>query len=151
MGLLTAKRVEPGEIDAEIAERAMRRIRDYLARHPDQDVLSIGGETGPDSALVVPRAVMDLFTYILAEAASGRGVTIMPAEAELTTGQAAELLNVSRPYVVRLLEEGAIPFRMVGTHRRVRFSDVQQYARQSEEETRAAVDEMGQLGQDLGI
>lgn len=76
---------------------------------------------------------------------------MMMPEAELTTQQAADLLNVSCPSLVRLLKEGAIPFRMVGTHRRVRFDDVQQYARRAEEAGRTAIDEMSRLGRELGI
>ncbi|MFD4406440.1 excisionase family DNA-binding protein [Nocardia sp. NPDC058499] len=150
-GVHTAKRIAPGAIDADIAARAMRRIRDYLARHPDEDVISVGREVGSDDALVVPRAVVDLLAFVLAEAAGGRGVTIVPSDAELTTQQAADMLNVSRPYLVGLLESGEVPFRLVGTHRRVRFDDLRAYQRRLEESGRAAADELSELGQELGI
>ncbi|WP_324198288.1 excisionase family DNA-binding protein [Nocardia beijingensis] len=92
-----------------------------------------------------------MLAFILAQAAEGRGVTVVPSHAELTTQQAADMLNVSRPYVVTLLETGEIPFRRVGRHRRIRYDDLKQYQRRSEVESRAAMDELAQLGQDLGL
>jgi excisionase family DNA binding protein len=64
--------------------------------------------------LVVPREAAVLLAQVLGYLASGEGVTIMPESAELTTQQAAEFLNVSRPFLIKLLETGKIPFRLVG-------------------------------------
>ncbi|MEV0033820.1 helix-turn-helix domain-containing protein [Nocardia sp. NPDC050793] len=150
-GIHAAKRIEPGEIDAEVAARAMRRIKDYLMRHPSEDTVRVDGETGSDNALILPREVVNMVAFILAQAAEGRGVSIVPSHAELTTQQAADMLNVSRPYVVRLLEAGEIPFRLIGTHRRIRFDDLKEYKRRSEAKSRAAADELSGLGQELGI
>ncbi|WP_433599536.1 helix-turn-helix domain-containing protein [Nocardia sp. CA-135953] len=86
---------------------------------------------------------VSLLAFILARAAGGRGVSIVPSHAELTTQQAAAMLNVSRPYVVGLLETGEIPFRLVGTHRRIRFDDLKEYQRRSAATSRAAADELG--------
>ncbi|MCP2319061.1 DNA binding domain-containing protein, excisionase family [Nocardia amikacinitolerans] len=149
-GTHIAKRIEPGEIDAEVAARAMRRIKDYLMRHPSEETIRVDGETG-DNALILPREVVNMVAFILAQAAEGRGVSIVPSHAELTTQQAADMLNVSRPYVVRLLEAGEIPFRLIGTHRRIRFDDLKDYQRRSEATSRAAADELSDLGQELGI
>ncbi|WP_405179812.1 helix-turn-helix domain-containing protein [Nocardia sp. NBC_01377] len=149
-GMQAAKRTEPGEIDAEVAARAVRRIKDYLMRHPNEQTISVGGETGTD-ALIVPRQAVSLLAFILAQAAEGRGVSVVPSHAELTTQQAADLLNVSRPYVIGLLETGEIPFRLVGTHRRIRFDDLKEYRHRSEGTSRDAADELADLGQELGI
>ncbi|MCC3315643.1 helix-turn-helix domain-containing protein [Nocardia africana] len=150
MGMQTAKRTEPGAIDPEVAARAMRRIKDYLMRHPDEQTIVASGETGRD-ALILPREAVSLLAFILAQAAEGRGVTVVPSNAELTTQQAADMLNVSRPYLVDLLESGEIPFRLVGRHRRVRFDDLKAYQQRTEALSRSAADELGALGQELGI
>lgn len=146
-----AKRTEPGSMDAEVAARAMRRIRDYLLQHPDEEVIPVTGELRDDEALVLPREAVSLLAFILAQAAEGRGVTIMPSHAELTTQQAADMLNVSRPYLIGLLEAGKIPHRLVGRHRRIRYDDLKVYKARTDAKGRAAADELAALGQELGI
>ncbi|MEV0360382.1 excisionase family DNA-binding protein [Nocardia sp. NPDC050697] len=151
MSTHAAKRIEPGEVDAEVAARALRRVRDYLLRHPESTDIAVTAEIGSAGALVLPRAVVDLVGFVLAQAAEGRGVSIVPSHAELTTQQAADILNVSRPHLIGLLENGEIPFRLVGSHRRVRFEDLTEYRRRSEAIGRAAADELSDLGQELDI
>lgn len=151
MADLQAKRVEPGRIDAEVAGRAVRRIKDYLMRHPDQAAIPVAGEHGGEDALVLPREAVSLLVFILVQAAEGRGVTVMPSHAELTTQQAADVLNVSRPYLIKLLEAGEIPFRLVGKHRRVTYEALQDYRRHDDAKRRAAADDLSALGQELGI
>ena len=84
-------------------------------------------------------------------ACPSEGVNVMPDSAELTTQQAAEFLNVSRPYLIKLLESGQIPFRRVGTHRRIRFRDLRLYKSQDDLKRRQAADELTQLSQELGL
>jgi excisionase family DNA binding protein len=72
----------------------------------------------------------------------GNAVTIIPIHAELTTQEAADYLNVSRPYLIRLLEEKRIPFHMVGTHRRVRFRDLEAYQSETETKRQQAMEEL---------
>src|ERR1700753_1698484 len=119
--------IRRGEDDGELALRAARRIGEYLSTHPGVDPVSIQGELAGDDALVVPREAAVLLAKILGFLASGEGVSVMPDSAELTTQQGAEFLNVSRPYLIKLLETGEIPFRLVGTHRRIRFRDLDEY------------------------
>jgi len=83
--------------------------------------------------------------------ASGNAVRLIPHHAELTTQEAAELLNVSRPYVVRLLDDGRMPFHKVGTHRRVLFKDVMAYKAEHGRARRAALKELSRLDQELGL
>jgi excisionase family DNA binding protein len=78
-------------------------------------------------------------------------VQIIPKDAELTTQQAADLLNVSRPYLISLLESGQIPYRKVGRHRRITFEALMDYKRHDDLKRRAAADDLAQLSQELGI
>ena len=137
--------------DAELALRAARRIGEYLTTHPGADPVKIQGELAGDDALVVPREAAVLLARILGFLANGEGVNVIPDTAELTTQQAAEFLNVSRPYLVKLLESGEIPFRLVGTHRRIKFRDLDEYKSRDDLARRRAADELTQLTQELGL
>ena len=90
---------------------------------------------GPDGkSLKLPNSVYTLLRQLVSELAEGNAVTIVPVRHELTTQQAADILNVSRPFLIKLLEAGEIPFRKVGTHRRILFEDLMAYKRQRSEE-----------------
>ena len=91
--------IRPGDADAELASRAARRIRDYLAAHLGTDPVRIRGELAGGDALIVPQAATVMFAQIRALLANGQGVQIIPDAAELTTQQAADFLTVSRPYL----------------------------------------------------
>jgi excisionase family DNA binding protein len=135
----------------ELALRAARRIGEYLTTHPGADPVTIQGELAGDDALVVPREAAVLLAKILGFLANGESVNVMPDSAELTTQQAAEFLNVSRPYLIKLLESDEIPFRMVGTHRRIRFQDLHEYKARDDLARRRTADELTQLTQELGL
>lgn len=153
MGTVTGKKIEPGAVDAVDAQRALRRINDYLSRTDRSDGdIQVHLETGAtDEALVLPRPVAEMFASILAALANGQGVQVMPVDAVLTTQQAADLLNVSRPYLIGLLEAGEIPYTLVGRHRRIRFADLHQYLRDDDARRRDAADELMDLDQELGL
>ncbi|MEM6961893.1 MAG: excisionase family DNA-binding protein [Myxococcota bacterium] len=110
------------------------------------------GSEGQEVTLTVPREAFELFTQVLAEMANGNAVTLMPVNAELTTQAAAGLLNVSRPFLIQLLEDQEIPYRMVGTHRRILAEDVIRYRESSKVRSKKALKELAELAQehDLG-
>ncbi|WGD40223.1 helix-turn-helix domain-containing protein [Streptomyces cathayae] len=153
MGTATGKKLEPGVVDASDAQRALRRVNDCLSRTAQSDGdIQVRLETGvDDEALVLPRPVAEMFASMLAALANGQGVQVMPVDAELTTQQAADVLNVSRPYLIGLLESGGIPFRLVGRHRRVRFADLRQYLREDDARRKGAADGLMEMDQELGL
>ncbi|MFI0505904.1 helix-turn-helix domain-containing protein [Streptomyces albogriseolus] len=153
MSTATGRKIEPGVVDARDAQRALRRVNDYLSRtaHSNEDI-QVHLETGAtDEALVLPRPVAEMFASMLAALANGQGVQIMPVDAVLTTQQAADMLNVSRPYLIGLLESGEIPYKLVGRHRRIRFADLRQYLREDDAKRKEAADELMELDQELGL
>ena len=101
--------------------------------------------------VVLPRAAVGLLHSILREMSQGRAVTLIPINTELTTQQAADLLNVSRPHLVSLLEKGSIPYRKVGTRRRVLFDDLMTFKRREDEQRLDALAQLAREGQDLNL
>jgi excisionase family DNA binding protein len=150
-GTASISSIDPGDVDGEIAGRTARRIRDYLASHPDEDPLEIHVEGDDDEVLVVPRAGAVMLAQLMTALEGGQGVALVPSEAQLTTQQAADMLNVSRPYLIGLLEKGEIEYSKVGRHRRVPFRALMEYKRHADQRARAAADELSDLGQELGL
>ena len=135
--------VTPTEADSLTARDSSRRLAPYLAKKRKVRVQLVpeGGRAEAES-LPLPRPVLDLLFAILTEMAEGNAVTLIPIHAELTTQQAADLLNVSRPFVVELLEKGTIPHRKVGTHRRILFRDLMAFKQRSEARRKKVLDQL---------
>ena len=150
-GTASISSIEPGDVDAEIAGRTARRIRDYLTSHPDEDPLEIHLEVGDSEVLVIPRAGAAMLAQAFSIIEGGGGVALVPSDAQLTTQQAADMLNVSRPYLISLLESGKIDYTKVGRHRRVAFAALMEYKRHADQRTRAAADELSDAGQEIGL
>ena len=112
----------PSPEQAEEAKRALRSLSP--ASRGTQRTVRV--RAGNEDA-IVPREAFELLLEILGQMANGNAVTIVPVQAEFTTQQAADFLNVSRPHFISLLESGVLPYRKVGTHRRVRFEDLLRY------------------------
>jgi excisionase family DNA binding protein len=146
------RKIEPGAVDRDSAQRALSRVKNVLAAtRPDDSVtIEVRGEHGGDEVLVLPRPTVLMFADILAALARGQGVQLMPLNAELTTQQAADMLNVSRPYLIGLLERNEIPHRLVGRHRRIQYADLIAYMQADDAKRRAAIEELTRLDQELG-
>jgi excisionase family DNA binding protein len=120
-----------------------------LSKYADQDRMQLKLPDGED--LILPGYAFELLLDILTEMSKGNAITVIPVHAELTTQEAANLLNVSRPYLVDLLEKGEIPFRKVGTHRRVMFKDLLDYQQRTAENRRKVLDELAAQAQELDM
>ena len=101
--------------------------------------------------VTLPAHALDALNKMLGEISAGNSLEIMPLHAELTTLEAANFLNVSRPYLVKLLEDGKLPCRKLGRHRRVLFDDLLACKHQREQLSLEAMQALADQGQDLGI
>ena len=135
----------PSDGDAALAERA-GRILDVLIDGTHPVSARFGSEI-----VDFPTSAVSLLREILDHMARGKGVALTPLHAELTTRQAAELLQVSRTHLVQLLDDGRIACRKVGSHRRVRVEDVLAYRRETETRRRETLDELTARDQELGL
>ena len=139
--------ITPTKDDAALAEESGRVLAAHLGRDADLrlEVKGAGEE------LKLPPTALRLLVRVLAELGQGHAVALTPLRAELTTQQAADLLNVSRPHLVKLLDEGAMPSRKVGSHRRVLLSDLMAYREEWHARRHAALDKLTALSQDLDM
>lgn len=143
----------PSEAMSAQALAAARALAPLVGRKKQADAtVTIKPENGTAAkAVTVPVAAFELFVNILQQMAAGKTVMVFPYEPELTTQQAAELLNVSRPYLVKLINENKIPCRKVGTHRRIRMTDLVSYRDAEDRRRQAHLDEMTSELQKMGL
>lgn len=153
MNTIHLENLEPvtlNETEALLARETSRRLAALLGEEPEYRIQLLD-DGHPGETLAVPAVAMRLFVHLLSEIAKGHAVTLIPLYAELSTNQAADLLNVSRPYLIQLLEKGEIPYHKVGAHRRVKFNDLMAYKQEIDARRRQALDELAEEGQRLGM
>lgn len=128
--------------------QALKELERVLARSTERRAQLVSPE---GELLDLPEPIHAALRQIIPYLLRGDAVSLVPVHQQLTTQQAADFLNMSRPYLIKLLREGTIPHTMVGTHRRVYFRDLLEYKRRRDAERRKAIDEMTALAEELGI
>jgi len=145
----------PSETEIAQAQEASRQLARLLPRDPDAAVqtpaLQLVTDDNRHEMIAIPPGALRLFVDVLTQLGQGRAVTLLPQRAELTTQEVADYLNVSRPYVVRLIEENHLPAHKVGARRRVALEDLVRFDEQDRARRRAALDELARIDQELGL
>lgn len=137
---------QPEMEEAKVSSRMLSKYADA-----DRVQMSLRGSNGQAEDLVLPGPVLQLLLDILSEMAKGNAISLVPIHHELSTQEAANLLNISRPHLVSLLEKGGLPFRKVGAHRRVLAKDVLEYKTKVSGLRQVALDELTALSQEHGM
>ena len=124
-----------------------------LAAHISHDSLrlKIVEADGSEETATIPAMAYRLLVDILTQMSQGNAVTIIPIHAELTTQEAADLINVSRPFLIKQMELGEIPHHKVGSHRRVRFTDLMEYKKNIDAARNKVLTELVEESQKLGF
>ena len=138
----------PSDADVRLARESSRTLSGLLKG--DQPLKLIARDGGEES-VEIPASAAELLVRLLNQMAQGNAVTLIPIHAELTTQQAADILGVSSPFVVKEIEEKRLPARKVGTRRRVMFGDLMAYKRRSDLARQDALERLAVLDQELGI
>lgn len=137
----------PDEVEqAKLSGRTLSKYADV-----DRVKMSLRGSNGEADEMVLPGHVLQILLDVLSEISQGNAISLIPYHQEISTQEAANLLKVSRPFLVRLLEDDEIPFRKVGAHRRVKLQDVLSYRERTDNQRREALDELAELSQQEGM
>ncbi len=139
--------IEPSDDEQKLA-RVSSRLLAACIGHGDAARLRVIVD---DQDIELPVAALPVLVEALSMMAAGHGVTLMPSHAELTTQQAADFLNVSRPFLIGVLERHELPFRKVGSHRRVLFKDLLDYRERCHQASSKALDELALQAQELDM
>ena len=146
----------PTEADTQLALESIRQLSRFWGQYFSENQLSdvrlhIQADNEPGEMIAIPVSAFRLLTDILTQMARGNIVTLMPVQAELTTQQAADLLNVSRPFLIALIEKNEISCRKVGTHRRIRFDDLMAYKQKIDSQRLDTLAELAREAQELDM
>ncbi len=136
--------------DKEMVRVAQRCIMASLD-HSRAAVITLTTDTGKHPTVELPPSALKLIGQLLGAMSEGRPIVLMPTEQELTTVEAANLLNVSRPFVIKEMDSGRLPHRRVGSHRRIALEDVLAYAQKMRTTQASALDRMAENAHELGL
>jgi excisionase family DNA binding protein len=132
-------------------EQQIARTSSRLLSSPGDIELRVHGTVQTSDFVMVPTRIAQMFTHILVQFAQGKAVTIVPNEAMLTTQDAADFLNVSRPFLIKLLGEHNVLIQKVGNRRKIPFTEVQRLKGIMQTKSQSALEELAQLDQELGL
>jgi excisionase family DNA binding protein len=141
----------PTETEIQLSAASSRTLATYLNTGQTTQTLRVTAIDGSEQEVIIPTTALHLLVDILDRIAAGDAIALNSIPAELTTQAAANLLNVSRPYLIKLLENGEISHRKVGKHRRVLYADLMTYKQQSYRRQSAALDELAAQAQELDM
>lgn len=145
LGIAEREPIAPTPDETELARESSRRLVKFLEHELRFRI------EGVEEPVVLPAVAVRLLVDLLSAMAEGNAVTLIPIHAELTTQQAADLLGVSRPFLIKQLSERRIPFRKVGTHRRVLFKDVMEYKRAMDRARQETLGKLAEQAQELDM
>jgi excisionase family DNA binding protein len=141
----------PTAQEVALAKEGSRELSMVMATKEDVQEITIRTQAGEAQIVRLPKAAVELLKDILVNISMGNAVQVVPVHAEMTTQEAADLLMISRPHFIKLLDEKKIDFRKVGTHRRVKYSDVLRFKEMQAATTRATLDELAAEAQALDM
>ncbi|MHC5717683.1 MAG: helix-turn-helix domain-containing protein [Nostoc sp.] len=141
----------PTEEDATLAKTSSQTLASYIQNNDTYRTIKVVQDNTTSETVTIPAEAFRLLVDILAQMAKGNAITLMPVHAELTTQEAADILNVSRPYLVGLLESGEMPYRKVGTRRRVRYQDLIDYKNRIDALRMQTLEELAAQAQELNM
>ncbi|MBI3790437.1 MAG: helix-turn-helix domain-containing protein [Gemmatimonadetes bacterium] len=141
----------PTPDESELAREALRSLSRAVHHRGDIKTVAVSAHGGAEAPAEIPRLAFELLLEALGHIVDGNAVTLVPVHATLTTQQAAGLLNVSRPFVIKLLDQNELPYHKVGRHRRIKAEHLFAYKRRRDEASRRALSELSELGQDPAL
>lgn len=141
----------PTRGEQQLANANVKEI-EHLARNYQKKYKAVDIEIKDEKVHIkIPSAALGFLSTILQLMAKGKAISIIPSDSEVSTQQAAEILNVSRPHIVKLLEQGKIPYHKVGTHRRIKLADIERYRQEKAEERRKNLSKLSKQAQELDM
>jgi excisionase family DNA binding protein len=141
----------PTEADIKISTQSSRVLASLTNSYSQTQKITVESENGKEESLLIPSVAYELLIDILSQISQGNAVTLVPVQAELSTQQAANLLNVSRPYLIKLLESKKIPYRKIGKHRRILAKDLYQYKADIDAKRSHSLDKLTALTEELDL
>ena len=141
----------PAPHEIETATLGQRQLAAFLSTKLQTQLISIKDADNVCHQIELPTTALTMLMEVLGELAAGNAVQVVPVHAELTTQEAANILNVSRPHMVKLLEAGHLPHHKTGRHRRVLFADLMDYKKKRDEESTTAMQDLASQAQEFDL